>query len=183
MNTSPKRRRRRDVVVLNASYEPLGVVDLRRAMVYLLAERADVVLADEHELLNGRIASPLVVAFREYIRVPFAGRRVQARWSRRLLLQRDGRRCAYCGGPGTTVDHIVPRSLGGDDSWLNTVAACRACNGRKADATLERSGMELRVRPRIVSREEVLLLAVERVATASGRREDFLELVPVLAGV
>ena len=60
------------------------------------------------------------------------------------MLLRDGRRCGYCAGHGTTVDHILPRSRGGRNTWLNTIAACEGCNQRKGDRTPAEAGMVLR---------------------------------------
>jgi 5-methylcytosine-specific restriction endonuclease McrA len=68
-------------------------------------------------------------------------------WSRTGVLARDGYRCAYCGGHATTVDHILPRSRGGRNTWLNTVAACDGCNQRKGDRTPAEAGMRSRIEP------------------------------------
>ena len=73
---------------------------------------------------------------------------------------RDRHRCAYCGRRATTVDHVVPRSRGGQDTWLNTVAACAADNHRKADRTPEQAGMRLLVRPFEPTPADALLLAL-----------------------
>lgn len=63
------------------------------------------------------------------------------------ILDRDSRTCAYCGMPGSTIDHVMPRSRGGPNSWENLVAACSPCNNRKADRTPEEAGMRLRWHP------------------------------------
>jgi 5-methylcytosine-specific restriction endonuclease McrA len=68
-------------------------------------------------------------------------------WSRSGVLGRDGRRCGYCPGAPTTVDHVLPRSRGGRNSWANTVACCDGCNQRKGDRTPAEAGMVLRVKP------------------------------------
>jgi 5-methylcytosine-specific restriction endonuclease McrA len=68
-------------------------------------------------------------------------------WSRAGVLQRDGRTCAYCGRTATTIDHVLPRSRGGANSWLNTVAACGSCNHRKGDRTPAEARMPLRLKP------------------------------------
>jgi 5-methylcytosine-specific restriction endonuclease McrA len=68
-------------------------------------------------------------------------------WTRRGVLLRDGHRCAYCGCAATTVDHILPVSRGGRNTWLNTVAACDRCNQRKDDRTPAEAGMALRIVP------------------------------------
>jgi 5-methylcytosine-specific restriction endonuclease McrA len=72
-------------------------------------------------------------------------------WSRPGVIQRDEGRCAYCGGHATTVDHILPRSRGGKNTWSNTVAACGPCNQRKSDRAPDEAGMVLRVTPRTPS--------------------------------
>ncbi len=68
-------------------------------------------------------------------------------FSKQNVLRRDRYRCAYCGKTGTTVDHVQPRAHGGRSTWLNCVAACQPCNGRKADRTPEQAGMRLDVEP------------------------------------
>jgi len=72
-------------------------------------------------------------------------------WSRGGVLRRDRHRCAYCGGDAYTIDHILPSSRGGQNSWLNTVAACAACNQRKGDRTPAEAGMRLRFEPKAPS--------------------------------
>ncbi|EFG06096.1 endonuclease, partial [Streptomyces clavuligerus] len=123
----------RDTLVLNASFEPLSTVSLHRAVILVLQDKA--VVEQAHPGLRMRAAAvdlpvPQVIRLCRYVRVPF---RRQAPWSRRGVLARDQHRCAYCGRRATTVDHVVPRSHGGADSWLNTVASCAEDNHRKAD--------------------------------------------------
>jgi 5-methylcytosine-specific restriction endonuclease McrA len=72
-------------------------------------------------------------------------------WSRGGVLARDRRRCGYCGAHATTIDHVLPRSRGGRNSWLNTVAACGGCNQRKSDRTPAEAGMPLRITPAVPS--------------------------------
>ncbi|WP_206501669.1 HNH endonuclease [Streptomyces chrestomyceticus] len=137
----------RETLVLNASFEPLATVSLRRAVVLVMQDKA--VVEQAHPGLRIRAATvdvpvPRVIRLSRYVRVPF---RRQAAWSRRGVLVRDQHRCAYCGRRATTVDHIVPRSRGGGDNWLNTVASCVEDNHRKADRTPEQAGMRLLTRP------------------------------------
>jgi len=68
--------------------------------------------------------------------------------SRRGVLRRDGQRCAYCAGSATTIDHVLPRSRGGGDTWENLVACCLACNNAKSDRTPAEMGWTLKVRPK-----------------------------------
>jgi 5-methylcytosine-specific restriction endonuclease McrA len=139
-------------LVLNAGYEPLSVVSFRRAVVLVLAGKATV-LAETGEPLRSAgslrqagvaLATPSVILLVRYVRAP---RRRSIAVSRRGVLRRDGHRCAYCTGQAATVDHVVPRSRGGADSWENLVACCLRCNGVKGNRTPEEMGWRLRVRP------------------------------------
>ncbi|ARF54670.1 HNH endonuclease [Streptomyces gilvosporeus] len=137
----------RETLVLNASFEPLSTVSLRRAVVLVMQDKA--VVENAHPGLRIRAASvdvpvPRVIRLSRYVRVPF---RRRAPWSRRGVLVRDQHRCAYCGRRATTVDHVVPRAQGGADTWLNTVASCAEDNHRKADRTPEQAGMRLLRKP------------------------------------
>lgn len=150
------------VVVLNATHEPLGVVPLRRAMLYLATERAVIVQArgdgEVWRSADREIPVPVVVRFVRYIRVPYRWR--TAPWSRRGVLERDNHRCAFCGGRASTIDHVLPQSRGGGNTWLNTVAACSPCNGRKANRTPEEARMPLRFRPVEVTERDSLIVAI-----------------------
>lgn len=139
-------------LVLNAGYEPLSVVSFRRAVVLVLAGKATV-LAESGEPLRSAgprrspgvtFATPSVILLVRYVRAP---RRRSIAVSRRGVLRRDGHRCAYCAGQASTVDHVLPRSRGGSDSWQNLVACCLRCNGAKGNRTPEEMGWGLRVRP------------------------------------
>ena len=138
------------VLVLNATYEPLNIVSVRRAIVLLLKEKAEVIEAAEERLHATRssVQVPLVIRLLYYVRIP---RRINLAPTRRSVLLRDHHACQYCGAvPGSanlTVDHIVPRRQGGETTWENVVAACRACNARKGNCTPEQAGMVLRKRP------------------------------------
>ena len=149
------------VVVLNATFEPLGIVPLHRALVFLIRERAVIVDAVPGRTVRSAHAEfpmPRVVQFREMVRVPYRYGIVP--WSRQALLRRDNHECAYCGRHASTVDHVFPRSRGGRDEWMNTVAACSRCNGIKADRTPEEADMMLRFQPRIVTSRDTLVLAI-----------------------
>ncbi|MGW0736109.1 HNH endonuclease [Streptomyces sp. NPDC002851] len=150
----------RDTLVLNASFEPLSTVSLNRAIVLVLQDKA--VVEQAHPELRMRAAAvelpvPRIIRLCRYVRVPF---RRQAPWSRRGVLIRDQHRCAYCGRRATTVDHVVPRSQGGGDTWLNTVASCSADNHRKADRTPEQAGMPLLTEPFVPTPRDAMLLAL-----------------------
>jgi len=138
------------VLVLNATYEPLNVVSVRRAVVLLLKEKAELVEAAETRLRAERIEVPvpLVIRLVTYVRVP---RRFNLPVSRRTVLSRDDYTCQYCGvqpGKGElTIDHVLPRSRGGDHTWENVTTACGPCNRRKGNRTPVEAGMTLRREP------------------------------------
>ncbi|MEO6570813.1 MAG: HNH endonuclease, partial [Ilumatobacteraceae bacterium] len=132
----------RGSLVLNASYEPLSVVPVRRAVCLLLAEKAEIVVADGVAFRSARLSIPQPVVIRLNYMVKAPRRRV-ASVSRRAVLVRDDHRCQYCGDRADSIDHVVPRSRGGRDDWDNLAAACRACNSEKRDRTPEEAGMRL----------------------------------------
>jgi 5-methylcytosine-specific restriction endonuclease McrA len=146
-----------NVLVLNATYEPINVISVQRAIVLLLKEKAELVEAAEAELRSERahMPLPLVIRLVYFVRIP---RLVGIPLSRRTVLARDHYTCQYCGAtPGRvdlTVDHIVPRSRGGETTWDNVVTACRRCNVRKGNRPLEDAGLSLRrvpARPRFIA--------------------------------
>ena len=137
------------VLVLNASYEPLNVTSVRRAHVLVFKGKAEVLEELDHPLHSASDTYPWphVIRLVHYVRVP---RAVQRKISRRALFARDGWRCVYCGTSSgrLTLDHVVPRSKGGESIWENVVTACAPCNLRKGDRLLEDSGLHLKRPPR-----------------------------------
>ena len=130
--------------MLNASYEPLNVCSVRRAHILVFKGKAEVIeeLAKPLHSASSTFPWPHVIRLVTYVRVP---RAVQRKISRRALFARDGWRCVYCGTAGgrLTLDHVVPRSRGGESVWENVVTACAPCNHRKGNRTLEEARMEL----------------------------------------
>jgi 5-methylcytosine-specific restriction endonuclease McrA len=137
------------VLVLNASYEPLNVTTVRRAHVLVFKGKAEVVEKLEEPLRSATdtYPRPHVIRLVQYVRVP---RTLQRKISRRALFARDGWRCMYCGTTGgrLTLDHVVPRSRGGDSVWENVVTSCAPCNLRKGNRLLHEVQMELPHPPR-----------------------------------
>ena len=137
------------VLVLNASYEPLNVCSVRRAHVLVYKGKAEVVESLERPLrsASGSFVWPHVIRLLSYVRVP---RAITRRISRRVLFARDGWRCVYCGASSgrLTLDHVIPRSRGGESVWENVVTACSPCNLKKGDRLLEESGLILHRQPR-----------------------------------
>ena len=137
------------VLVLNASYEPLNVCTLRRAHVLVWKGKAEIIESQAKPLRSATTAfeRPHVIRLVSYVRVP---RGVSRRISRRVLFARDGWQCAYCGSSSNrlTLDHVVPRSRGGESVWENVVTSCAPCNHRKGDRLLEETSMTLRTTPK-----------------------------------
>ncbi len=134
-------------LILNATYEPLGVVSERRALILVLNSRA-VMIEDSGNVVHftgGQMALPSVIRLTKFIRVPY---RHSVPLSRRAIFARDGGRCVYCTATATSIDHVVPRSRGGGHSWENVVSACHKCNHLKADRQLKELGWRLRTAPR-----------------------------------
>lgn len=137
MNTS--------VMVLNASFEPIQRVDLKHAIRMLVREVA-VVQEAEGDKMIGHLPVPRVLRLVKYVAMKWRTAKSPS-WSRKRLLARDKELCAYCGKHATTVDHVIPVSLGGTSSWLNTVASCSPCNNKKGNRTVAEARMKSRVTP------------------------------------
>jgi 5-methylcytosine-specific restriction endonuclease McrA len=152
------------VLVLNASYEPLNVCTVRRAHVLVFKGKAEVIEELDQSLHSATSTFPWphVIRLVHYVRVP---RAVQRKISRRALFARDGWRCVYCGTSTgrLTLDHVVPRSRGGDSVWENVVTACAPCNLRKGNRTVEESGLRLRTPPRPPAPVLFIRLAAPRI--------------------
>lgn len=129
-------------LVLNASYEPLCVVPVRRALILVLNHKATC-LEESGTVLHSATRSvpvPSVVRLSRFVRVPFRG---HVPLTRRALFARDGGRCVYCGQAATSVDHVIPRSRGGPHTWENVVSACRRCNHVKGDRYVTELGWRM----------------------------------------
>lgn len=138
----------RQVLVLNTTYEPVNVCSARRAIVLLLKCKAEVVEPAGSVLHSERtsIAVPIVIRLLHYVRLP---RTENRRLSRRAILARDGFRCQYCGSTRhLTIDHVIPRSRGGQTSWENVVTSCAPCNVRKGARLPSEVGMMPARKPR-----------------------------------
>ena len=149
-------------LVLNAGYEPLAVISDRRALVLVMNQKAAIVAADADHPVTGSTASfdrPSVIILTRYVRIPHS-RLVPV--SRRGVLRRDGNHCGYCGRHATTIDHVQPRSRGGQDSWENLVACCLACNNTKGDRTPQEMGWPLRIRPKAPHGASWVVRGIER---------------------
>jgi 5-methylcytosine-specific restriction endonuclease McrA len=139
----------RTVLVLNATFEPLSLVSVRRAVVLLLREKAELVETTERVLCstNRALPEPLVIRLTRYVRLPH--RSVPP--TRAAVMLRDAYTCQYCHDTPSrhelTVDHVLPRSRGGRHDWSNLVTACQACNHKKGNMLPEEAGMLLPRKP------------------------------------
>lgn len=173
-----------NVLLLNASYEPLQTISVYKAINLMLAEKAHAVEGVAQRLRSPStvFAVPSVMRLAYYVNVPRRG----ASWSRQGVLNRDAWTCIYCGArPGSrkgtrvytktdfSLDHILPRSRGGRNTWGNTACACRPCNHRKGSRTPHEAGMKLLFEPKI-PRTRMLVLS-GRVPT---EWKKYLELSP-----
>jgi 5-methylcytosine-specific restriction endonuclease McrA len=153
------------VLVLNATYEPVNVCTVRRAVVLLLKEKAEVIEHAERELhsTSTTIQRPVVIRLVTYVPRDTHRRKI----TRRAVFARDNWTCQYCGSRSQlTVDHVVPRSKGGGSTWDNIVASCAPCNRRKGDALLRQSGMHLTRPPRTPSPHVFIQVASPTIPAA-----------------
>lgn len=144
-------------LVLNASFEPLCVVSARRALLLMLADKAELLHSGSGKFHSERVSFPVptVVRLRHFVKVPYhAGNSL----NRRAVFVRDGGKCQYCNAAAESIDHVIPRSKGGLHTWENVVAACRSCNSRKRDRLLEETNFVLRCKP-TQPRQRVWLLS------------------------
>ena len=103
------------VVVLNATLEPIGVASLKRAVAFVVKERAQIMLSGDGVIRSNSIEMPVprAIVFNDYVAVPHTRMYEKMPWTRRGVIERDKRRCAYCGEAGSTIDHVQPSSRGG----------------------------------------------------------------------
>lgn len=136
----------RSTLTLNASFEPLCVVSWQRAIVLVLEGKAEVIEASPHPVRTEHLelAAPSVIRLRNYVHVPYQDR---IPVSKHGVLARDRHRCAYCSKRANTVDHVIPTSRGGRNTWDNLVAACYKCNNKKDNKLLADMGWELKFTP------------------------------------
>lgn len=134
------------VLVLNADLGPLHRVSLKHAIRMLCRGVAEI-HESEPDIRFGIWPKPLAVKLLHYVVTKWRYTAGPA-WSRAGVIRRDKGHCGYCGADsGKTVDHILPTSRGGKNTWTNTVACCDPCNQKKGNATLAESGMKLRFKP------------------------------------
>lgn len=130
------------VLLLNASYDPLRIISLKRAVILVMQDKAEVIEESDRLIRSEKLAfnAPSVIKLKYFVKIPY---RAKLPLNNRNVLIRDKFECAYCDDrKATTVDHVIPRSRGGLHRWENVVAACEKCNAKKADKMLSEIGWE-----------------------------------------
>ena len=136
------------VLILNQNYEPMSVCNVKKAIILLFLGKAELIEAHHGKQIRSvsmAMPFPSIVRLGVYVRVPYK----KIILSRKNILRRDGHRCQYCGRTDVTltVDHIVPKSNSGEDTWENLVTACVECNNKKGSRTPDDAHMRLLRRP------------------------------------
>lgn len=139
-----------NVLVLNGNYEPLNIVTAKRAIVLIYQKKAEMIFSYNGVVVRSAYSEyrvPSVIRLVKYIKIP----RKEIPLTKRNILKRDDYTCQYCGSRDynqLTVDHVIPKVLGGKDTWENMVTACVSCNNKKGDKTPEMAGMKLLTVPK-----------------------------------
>lgn len=140
--------RKSKVLVLNASYEPLSICDAKNAVLLVFGGKA-VTVASHPGLSISTVSEtfpmPSIVRLTVFVHIRFRS----VSLNRKNIFLRDGYRCQYCGRKESqlTIDHVIPKSRGGEESWNNLITACRSCNIRKGNRTPDEAGMPTLTRP------------------------------------
>ena len=163
-------------LALNASYEPLTMISVRRALRLVIDEKAEALEVDPLRVYHSEslvLPTPTVIRLKRYIHVP---QRFRRQVTNTFLFARDSYRCQYCGRhrralrhrESLTRDHLVPISRGGDNTWTNVITACSRCNLKKGNRLLHECGMRTLSDPRVPNHVE-LVWAVRRITTTQAK--------------
>jgi 5-methylcytosine-specific restriction endonuclease McrA len=137
------------IIVLNADYQPINVTSLKKGFNLVYKGKAEVLVSDDEEeilILTKKMAMPKIIRLNHYINLPY--RRLNL--SKTNIFKRDGHMCIYedCGSTeNLTLDHLLPKSRGGKNTWENLVTCCKKCNCKKDNRTPSEAGMKLRHKP------------------------------------
>lgn len=134
-------------LLLNGDFTPMKVLAIKPAIKLVLKDKVNIIVQGDNMYRSGKLEmpEPKVLHLKKYVHVPH---KAHMKPTRRAIMARDNHTCQYCGAHATTIEHIVPRSKGGQHTWDNVVACCGPCNFRKADTLLEKLGWELTTTPR-----------------------------------
>ncbi len=130
------------VLVLNADFTPINTTTLLRGFVLVTKGKAEILKGGEKPILTsvGEFVRPLIIRLLSYVNF----RPVKSRVSRHKIYKRDNHECVYCGTKqDLSIDHVIPRSRGGDNSWGNLVSCCKKCNSKKGNRTPEEANMKV----------------------------------------
>jgi|SRR5690606_162526 len=163
-------------LTLNASFEPLTILPVERALRLVIDRKAEILEVDAGRRFRSErreLPCPVVIRLVRFVHVP---RRFRRQVTNTFLFARDGYRCQYCGRHRAglrsreflTRDHVQPLSAGGDNSWENVVTACSTCNNRKASHSLAVSGMRLLSAP-VEPNHVELVWAVRRITDVQAK--------------
>lgn len=138
----------KQVLVLNANFEPINICNVRRAFGLIISEKATLVNNGRGYFytVNQKFPIPSIIRLNRMVHRP----RVRVNLTRKEIFRRDHYTCQYCGSPSSnlTIDHVIPKHLGGDFSWENLVTACSFCNHKKGGRTLQNANMSLLKTPK-----------------------------------
>jgi len=133
---------------LNKSYEPISICTIKKALTLFFLKKAEIITSNENKLIHSAYSAfpiPTVIRLNYYINKPFN----EVLLNRKNILRRDKHVCAYCGRGDLplTIDHITPKSMGGEDTWNNLITACLPCNNKKGNRTPQQAEMVLLYKP------------------------------------
>ena len=134
------------VLVLNADYTPINVTSVIRGFVLVSKGKAEILKSYDNPIVTGykTYAKPLIIRLYNYVKY----RAKSLKLNKTRILKRDNFECVYCGSSQhLTIDHIIPKSRGGKNSWSNLVTCCSPCNLKKGDRTPEEARMKMRFSP------------------------------------
>lgn len=134
------------VLVLNADYTPLNVTSLRRGFVLVIKGKAEILEKGMEPIITtvGDFVRPIIIRLLNYVKYHTRPLKI----NRKRIYKRDDNQCVYCGSKKhLTIDHVIPKSRGGDNTWKNLVTCCLSCNLKKGNKTPEEAGMKMKVKP------------------------------------
>ncbi len=134
------------VLVLNSDFTPLNVTTVVRGYTLVVKGKAEILKSGENPIMTGykKVVRPLVIRLLNFVKYRLKSVKIK----RERIYKRDGWRCVYCENKkNLTIDHLIPKSRGGKNTWFNLVTCCNSCNARKGDKTPEESGMTLKIQP------------------------------------
>jgi 5-methylcytosine-specific restriction endonuclease McrA len=134
------------VLVLNSDFSPINVTSLHRGFSLVYKGKAEILKSSDEPIVCGikQYVRPLIIRLLNYVN--FQRRRIRV--NRHRIMRRDGYTCVYCGNKKElTIDHVIPKSKGGDNSWKNLVTCCSPCNLKKGDKLLHETNMRMIKKP------------------------------------